>query len=443
MDDVMAQFGFGTSDADSEQRMRGLAKQLRGNRDMGQFFQLSGNEDVRESGRSMLKSTDAAIDQIGTRRGQGLTRAAQAARDAEAKRRAGYLENRDTEQDVIKDTALKLTAEKYGTSESRKDAEIKLADDKLKYEREGWTDVESYKDTEGNITLRGRKDGRGPLMEVPDSAGYTPYDKYASRSEAKRLAGAPKRLAIEGTNLEYLRYPDGMVVYGTKEYPSMQAFAADRPDIMSAGNAAQADEKYAIENAGEMAKGRAKEVTELRTGLAKTNSGYSGSEDNMRGIINAIDQGANPGQIYAMMPTITNASSLLESIVDAESLELLNTYQLKPVSDKDMAVLKSVASPTMDGPALKAWAENKIIVLQRAQASGRVFEEWVSTHNEVPRGEARDQLQKDMDAAADAAGGDPGLVQLPGGDGGSVGTQTDIIVLDDGSRWNADGTPAE
>ena len=79
-----------------------------------------------------------------------------------------------------------------------------------------------------------------------------------------------------------------------------------------------------------------------------------------------------------------------------------------------MAILRQVASPTMDGPALRAWAENKIAVLQRAQASGRVFEDWVSNNNEVPRGAKRDQLQKDMLAAADAVGSDPGQVQLPG-----------------------------
>ena len=112
-----------------------------------------------------------------------------------------------------------------------------------------------------------------------------------------------------------------------------------------------------------------------------------------------------------------------------------------------MAVLRQVASPTMSAPALKKWAENKIAVLRRAQASGRVFEEWVSENERVPRGVERDKLQKAMLAAADAVTADPGLVELGGSQDAATAKvtpgkdpKTGIVTLSDGSRWNADGT---
>jgi hypothetical protein len=391
-----------------------IVSQLRGQHDLGGLNGFS--PELKDMGQSMQQGALDSAKEIGTRRKQGLDRSIAAENQK-------YSRGRDT----LKDT---------------------LAAEKLAYDRGGWTDIEERENPSGEVALYGLKDGRGPLVKIPESDNLKERDKIATRAAARAAGGAPKRLHIEGTNLEYLRYPNGMIVYGTAEYPNMQAFAAARPDIMSEGNAAQADEKYATDFAGELAKGIGKEVTDLRTGLAKTNSSYGSSEANMRGIINAVDQGANPGQVYAMLPTITNATSLLESIVSAESLELLNTYQLKPVSDKDLAVLRQVAGPTLDGPALKAWAENKIAVLQRAQASGRVFEDWVANNNRVPRGEERDQLQKEMFAAADAAGSDPGLVDLSSTSStqttkGSVDPGTGIVTLANGKRFNADGTPVQ
>jgi hypothetical protein len=383
-----------------------LVSQLRGQHDMGTMLSMSPT--LGATGNQMQKSALSTAKQAGDRRQQGLTRTRQAGQD-------------------------------------------KLAAEALTYDREKYTDIEELVDENGKVARYGLKDGRGPLVKIPDSDNLKERDKLADRAAARAAGGAPKRLNIEGTNLEYLRYPNGMIVYGTAEYPSMKAFAAARPDVMSAGNAAQADEKYATEFAGEVAKGVGEEVTALRTGLAKTNSSYGSSEANMRGIINAIDQGANPGQIYAMAPTITNATSLLESIVSAESLELLNTYQLKPVSDKDMAVLRQVAAPNLDAAGLREWATNKIAVLQRAQASGRIFEEWVATHDRVPRGAERDQLQKDMLAAANAVEADPGQLNLnpsastppPQPLGPGVDKKSGITTLKDGTRWDAQGNQVQ
>ena len=401
MDDQIFQAMLGTAMPADGPPSSAMANELRGQRDLGQLLSIAPG--MEKTGQNMQTGALAQAKQIGDRRQQGLTRTRQMERD-------------------------KLADDRYETEEKRKDAALKLDADILKYERGGWTDIEERADSQGNVALYGLMDGRGALQKIPDSDGLKERDPYADRMAAKAAAGSPKRLNIEGTNLEYLRYPNGMIVYGTKEYPSMAAFAADRPDILSEGYAAQADEKYAIEEGSKLGQGVGQEVTDLRTGTAQQNASYGSSEGNMRGIINAIDQGANPGQIYAMFPTITNATSLLESLVSQETLGLLNKYQLKPVSDADMAVLKQVASPEMDGPALKAWAENKIQVLKRAQASGRVFEEWVSNNAEVPRGEKLDALREQMTAAADAVGPAPGEVNL--GEEGVVDATADEGAMD-------------
>lgn len=126
--DVMAQMGFGVADEGAQERMQGVASKLRGDRDLGQFFQLSGSANTRNLGKGMVDTSSKGITEIGKRRAQGLTRAAQKARDEEARRRNAYSEGRDTTQD-------ELLAGKYETAQGRLDEQEGRAEEALAYQR--------------------------------------------------------------------------------------------------------------------------------------------------------------------------------------------------------------------------------------------------------------------------------------------------------------------
>lgn len=446
MDSVLAQLGIGASGPGSEERLRGMADMIRGDQKLGQFYQASGNQDVRNAGRGLIDKADTTISNVANARQKGLTRTRQAMMDERDANQTAYNRNRDTEMDL-------LAADDTAYTRGRDTMTDELDAAALEYERSGWTDIEERADSEGNVALYGLKDGRGALQKIPDSDGLKETDPYADRGKG---TGKGMRVKLPGTDAVIWKNVDGSIV-GPKgeDFADFDAFAAAYPKFASAEaayNSALAKGSEAL--ASSLQTGYGEEVTELRTNAAKQNASYGASMQNMHGILSAIEQGAQSGQILAMFPTFRDATSLLESLISAESLALLNTYQLKPVSDADMKILRTVASPKMGPEALKAWAENKIDVLKRAQASGQAFEDWVAANERVPRGDERAVVQEIMDAAANSAAADPGQVDLTPDQTAvtpdnalkltnpqtpTPGVVNGITTLTDGSRWDANG----
>ena len=399
MDDQIFQAMLGTAMPADGPPSSAMANELRGQRDLGQLLSIAPG--MEKTGQNMQTGALAQAKQIGDRRQQGLTRTRQMERD-------------------------KLADDRYATEEKRKDAALKLDADILKYERGGWTDIEERADSQGNVALYGLMDGRGALQKIPDSDGLKETDPYAGRGKG---TGKGMKIKLPGTDAVIWKNTDGSIE-GPKgeDFADFAAFAAAYPKFASAEAAynsalAKGSEAFASSLEG----GIADEVTDVRTSAAQQNSSYVNSLGNLQAMLYQLDQGANTGQIYDWFPTITNATSMFESLVSAETLDLLNKYQLKPVSDADMKVLKSVASPGMDNEAMKIWATNKIKVLKRAQASGRVFEDWVRANEKVPSGAERDQLEADMAAAADAVGPVPGAVNTSGGEAETTQEKVDAI----------------
>jgi hypothetical protein len=79
-----------------------------------------------------------------------------------------------------------------------------------------------------------------------------------------------------------------------------------------------------------------------------------------------IDEGAGTGPIEALFPAIKDASVELEQLQGILALEALGSTNLTPVSNADIQLLKDNAIPKLD-KGFKAWAENKISALRRAQ----------------------------------------------------------------------------
>lgn len=79
-----------------------------------------------------------------------------------------------------------------------------------------------------------------------------------------------------------------------------------------------------------------------------------------------IDEGAGTGPVEALFPAIKDASVELEQLQGILALEALGSTNLTPVSNADIQLLKDNAIPKLD-KGFKAWAENKISALRRAQ----------------------------------------------------------------------------
>ena len=202
MDSVLAQLGIGASGPGSEERLRGMADTIRGDQKLGQFYQASGNQDVRNAGRGLIDKADTTISNVANARQKGLTRTRQAMMDERDANQTAYDRNRDTEMDL-------LAADDTAYTRGRDTMTDELDAAALEYERSGWTDIEERADSEGNVALYGLKDGRGALQKIPDSDGLKETDPYAGRGKG---TGKGMRVKLPGTDAVIWKNVDGSIV---------------------------------------------------------------------------------------------------------------------------------------------------------------------------------------------------------------------------------------
>lgn len=343
-----------------------LARQLRSDRNLGQFFQGSGSQRIREAGGQMVSDAMTGAKGAGTRREQALGRSVAAEKEQ-------YQRGRDTQGDELTASALARTT--------------RLQDEKLAREAGEYTDPTQMKDAEGNIAWYGYKGGTGPLVKIPDSEGLS----------ESNTTGAAKRITIDGTNISYMLYPDGTVVYNQNEYPNINAFREANKDVIAQGAKSQAEIKSAVTTAGEWAEYTAEEVNDRIRGVAELDPVYRDSLRNIDVMVQAIDDDAETGQIYAMFTTLTDATSRFESAKAKETLNMLAKYKLTPVSDRDLAELNKAAQPNMTPPDMRAWLLHKREGVERMQEANRVMEDFLRENRTIPTGEERDLLEAKVD----------------------------------------------
>lgn len=344
-----------------------LARQLRSDRDLGQFMGLSGNKQVQAMGRTLASDALTSAKGAGARREQALGRSVAAEKEQ-------YQRGRDTQKDTLAATALSRTN--------------KLADEKLALEAQDWTDVAQMRNADGDIAWYGIKGGRGPMVKIPDSEGLS----------ESNTTGAAKRVTIDGTNISYLRYPDGTIVYNQQEYPDINAFREANQDIIKQGAASQAEIKSAVTTAGEWAEYTAEEVNDRIRGVAELDPVYRDSVRNIDIMVQAIDDGAQTGQIYGMFTTLTDATSRFESAKAKETLNMLAKFKLTPVSDRDLAELNKAAQPNLTPPEMRDFLIHKREGVERMQKANRVMENFLRENRTIPKGEERDLLMAEIDA---------------------------------------------
>ena len=177
MDSVLAELGIGASGPGSEERLRGMADTIRGDQKLGQFYQASGNQDVRAAGRGLIDKAATTTSNVADARQKGLARTRQTMLDERNLDQINYARNRDTAGDALDAEALRYARGRDTMSDE-------LAAAALEYEQSGWTDIEERKDKDGNVALYGLRDGRGSLMKIPDSDGLSKVDPYANRGGA-------------------------------------------------------------------------------------------------------------------------------------------------------------------------------------------------------------------------------------------------------------------
>ena len=375
MDSVLAQLGIGASGPGSEERLRGMADTIRGDQKLGQFYQASGNQDVRNAGRGLIDKADTTISNVANARQKGLTRTRQAMMDERDANQTAYDRNRDTEMDL-------LAADDTAYTRGRDTMTDELDAAALEYERSGWTDVESYTDEDGTVTLRGRKDGRGPLMEVPDSAGYTPYKAptYSSTSA--------KRVYIPGTDASYLEYPDGSVTFSNNKYRNMDEFKNAHPKLTQS-----IQSQEVTEIAGET---EAKKLADL--GAVDTNTAFANARQT-RSVIKGMKQilgnarAVDPNQEKWMsyLPTLQSETALQETLIRQLAVQNIPA-DMRPFSDADKEFFVSSINPNLPRKEYIKYYENKI---QGLEIAAEIQDEIADTYLKHGRGGVLTADQRD------------------------------------------------
>jgi len=250
VDDVMAQMGFGVADAGAEDRMRGVAKQLRGDRSLGQLFQFSGSQAVRDAGGGMVSTAQKGITDIGTRRAQGLTRSAQAARDKESMRvnaaaeeRAARLDERQLGQDEYKQQqdaqrmATGMQALETSERERAEDDRRAREDAKLAYTRK--KELQELGDVAAGDRARSKADA---VLGAANKMGATEKKNY--RLARNAVTEMPNILSmVEATPSAFGAGKD-LVAYGPDWLPNMAT-----EGIKVAQNKALTDDEQQARNA--------------------------------------------------------------------------------------------------------------------------------------------------------------------------------------------------
>jgi hypothetical protein len=387
MEDIMAELGFGVTGPGTEERMRGIATNLRGDRSLGQFFQASGNQSVRDAGRNLVTDAQTSTDNIADARQKGLTRTRQKAMDEQERKRYA------TEQGQKK-SALEITAEKYKTEQAQKDAALQLDADILEYERGGWTDIEERKDSEGNVALYGLKDGRGELQKIPKSDGLTEVDPYAGRGGAGSQGWRSGTLA-SGSKIDHNVITGEIMVKGEK-FPNIDAFRKAYPDEQLSDETKAARAMKLAESDATL---QATNIDEAFTTARKTRKSIGGWRK-LLDIARKADPGQSKWEQY--LPTLKSATALFESQEMKMALENLPP-ELRPFSDTDLAGVLEAQIPNLPRDELILFIENKMEGIERA---ANVLDETTDYYKELGTTQLNREQRAELERRVDAEWGD-------------------------------------
>jgi len=330
--DIEALMGLLPPDEGAKQRA--LAQQLRGEKNLGDFYSLSPT--VGDFGRNMSTRALNTAVQAGGQRNTALTQARQAEQD-------------------------------------------KLARQKWEQTLAGYDDIKQYQDADGNIKTMGVSRRTGQPEEIPAMEGLKEYsDPTAGKNIWK------SKLA---TGEEVLAHRDGTVTipgYGT--FTSMAEAEADSLSRMGQG-------KRNIATETQRGTDEAKEVQTTIDNFVETRGTLDSAAASYDQIALALESGAWSGPMADWLPTLDNATAQLQSELDSLTLNALKRHKLTPVSDKDLEYVKRSAHPNLRPEALLRWAKHKAEASRRMAKANAYMEEWYRENERVPTGKTKELLE--------------------------------------------------
>ena len=91
---------------------------------------------------------------------------------------------------------------------------------------------------------------------------------------------------------------------------------------------------------------------------------------NINDAIRAIDEGAEAGMVYNMLPNITVASASLKNAMDKMGLDVIGSVTFGALSEAEMKLAMETAVPrNLDEVELREWLSDKLVAQQKAQAA--------------------------------------------------------------------------
>lgn len=325
-------------DIKSEDEARALASQLRDEQSFERYFSETSNPTVNKNAQNRLEAIRKTAANVGKQRYTAgrdvIGDARNVATDKRADETLGLTRARD-----------QFAKDKYGDTQSALggfEPWLDATDTPMNVRR---TVQGEYLDVDGNpVNMRGAT--RDPNA-VTDK-GYIPADRGSS---------GVNEIKVKVNNVDYI-YDKA----ARKLYTTMGEEVTD-PNIIAQVTQRETD-------AARMGKFREKEGTDAAAALTDDIKGWNAKTkavDAYRSILTLLESDeANTGQVYKQTPTFKAATGALESLTEELTLGALDQYQLKPVSDIDIKVLRNSVLPTdLQAPDLAKWVAHKIEATNR------------------------------------------------------------------------------
>jgi len=254
--------------------------------------------------------------------------------------------------------------------------------EKQVYDRSKMGKAEYFTDPDGVQTAMQQND-RGQYVPVEELEGMKPFKQFGRRGGAG------------GGKVWYSAVVNGVKGLQNSDTGEFKAAGAGISDEALADFADAENENLAArEKQKAIGKGEGTWVDKA------VDSGYESASNSrsmmtpLQDMVNAIDDGANVGQLWNRLPTFTDATSQFDSAASTLTLENLKKYKLTPVSDRDLAELRRSAVPTYSNEQAKAWAQHKMEGLKLMSAADEYVADWVNENQKRPNAAERKQIEE-------------------------------------------------
>jgi len=334
-----------------------LADQMRRRNQGAQMMMLSPTAQVSNLGKANYNQAYDTATRAGAQRNSALARSRQAERD-------------------------RVNDQQWAAGNARSQAEH----DRKMAQQYDMSQAEIRTGTDGVTRTFAPRWADGEIVEIPALQGNKPATsgyKGVTRSDDdprnwKQMTSPTGEKYMQNMQTGEIRYADGSV----------------SPEEMGE---IKGTVKYGENYGGERGKASAEWVDNA------VDSGYAAAQSKralmqpLNDILQATREGARTGHLWNMLPDMTDVAGRFSAAVDALTLDNLTQYKLTPVSDKDIAVLKSAAVPIQSNEATAAWAEHKIQAFELLAKADEAVADYINEIGRRPNASDRAKMKQIVD----------------------------------------------